>query len=165
MTSEYVVLAASGPAAKYPALGDRKAGEGLILLLTPHILRDNLQVQFAYCSRRWLSPHGLANVFGRSPVVNRALWLMRRQAAISFSLFIVSFIPSRISISSLHTLVSISWLGRTKKRVGRAVLHIPFATGSPQSALASIVYAARMFKSDRAINSRWMRCSCGLSPF
>ncbi len=66
---------------------------------------------------------------------------------------------------SVHTLVSISWLGRTKKRVGRAVLHIPFATGRPQSALASIVYAARMFKADRAINPRWMHCSCGLSPF
>ena len=141
MTSEYVVLVAPDPAPEYPALRDRKAGQGLISL-TPHILRDNLQDQFldslsflqrthltpyngppavhqglsprppfkrtAYCSRRWLSPHGLANMFGRSPVVNGALWLMRRHAAISFSLFIVSFIPSRISIYPLHTLVSIS---------------------------------------------------------
>jgi hypothetical protein len=60
MTSEYVVLVACDPVPKYPALRDRKAGQGLISL-TPHILRDNLQDQFvdsfSFLPRTHLTPY------------------------------------------------------------------------------------------------------------
>lgn len=60
MTSEYVVLVAPDPAPEYPALRDRKAGQGLISL-TPHIIRDNLQGQFldsfSFLQRTHLTPY------------------------------------------------------------------------------------------------------------
>ena len=190
MTSEYVVLVASGPAAKYPALRDRKAGEGLILL-TPHILRDNLQGQFAdhflILQRTHLTPYNrttarppgfmctasfqqeslLLEEVAEPPWPCKRVWEIsrRQQNTVAYEMtcsHIFQPVHRQFQAASqiLRYNARIHLMNGSYQEAGwAAVLHIPFATGSPQSALASIVYAARMFKSDQAINPKWMHCT------